>query len=166
MPLRGYRLSTSLCSAVSSMLSVPAKEGDAHALVFLQAQVVKGQPLDFLQVGKTFGQGLNLPHVLQAVVKPRHHHVPHPQGDVPLLRQPVKGQGLFMSALQWSRYSSGVANFKSPKIKSVWSSTRQALSQSAHTPEVSNAVWMPSPWSRRTVPPQRRAASGVPLRRQ
>ena len=50
-----------------------------------------------------------------------------------------------MSALQWSRYSSAVANFKSPKIKSVCSSTWQAPSQSAHTPEVSNAVWMPSP---------------------
>ena len=64
-----------------------------------------------------------------------------------------------MSALQWSRYSSGVANFKSPKTKSVWSSTRQAPSQSAHTPEVSSAVWMPSPWSSRNSSPTKAGCS-------
>ena len=30
-------------------------KGDAHALVLLHAQVVEGQPLDLLQIGKAFG---------------------------------------------------------------------------------------------------------------
>ena len=52
-----------------------------------------------------------------------------------------------MSALQWVLYSSRVANFKSPRIKSVCASTRWAASRFP-TPEVSRAVWMPSLWSR------------------
>ena len=36
-----------------------------------------------------------------------------------LQQEYLKARGFSMSALQWSRYSSGVANFKSPKTKSV-----------------------------------------------